>query len=84
MQQLKAGPYGQEQKMQTLQEQRQKRIERRKQRLEERREEVKKSLPGGKITLGRRNTYFLMGVVVLLVLLIVVFIVLRQFNIIGI
>jgi Flp pilus assembly protein TadB len=83
MQQLKAGPYGQEQKMQTLQEQRQKRIERRKQRLEERREEVKRSLPGGKISLGRRNTYFLIAVVALLVLLIVVFIVLRYFHIIG-
>jgi hypothetical protein len=83
MQQLKTGPYSQQEKMQTLQERRQKRIDRRKERLEERREDLKKSLPGGKITLGRRNTYFLIATVALIVLLIVVFVVLRQLHILG-
>jgi Flp pilus assembly protein TadB len=83
MQQLKAGPYAEQERMQTLQERRQKRIERRKERIEERREELKKSLPGGKITLGRRNTYFLIAVVAIIVLLIVVFVVLRYLHILG-
>jgi hypothetical protein len=83
MQQLKAGPYAEQERMQTLQERRQKRIERRKERIEERREDLKKSLPGGKITLGRRNTYFLIAVVAIIVLLIVVFVVLRYLHILG-
>jgi hypothetical protein len=83
MQQLKAGPYAEQERMQTLQERRQKRIERRKGRLEEKREDLKKSLPGGKITLGRRNTYFLIAVVAIVILLIVAFVVLRYLHILG-
>jgi len=83
MQQLKTGPYAQQERMQTLQERRQKRIDRRKERLEERREDLKKSLPGGKISLGRRNTYFLIATIALIVLLIVVFVVLRQLHVLG-
>jgi hypothetical protein len=83
MQQIKAGPYAQEQRMQTLQERRRKRVERRKQRVEEKREELRKSIPGGKISLGRRNTYFLIAVVVLIILLIVLFVVLRQLHIVA-
>lgn len=83
MQQLKAGPYAEQQRAQSLQERRQKRVERRKQRVEEKREELKKSLPAGKITLGRRNTYFLIAVVAIIILLIVAFVVLRQLRTLG-
>lgn len=78
MQHLGTGPYSENQKVATVQEQRRKRIERRKQRLEEQRERLRKSLPGGKITLGRRNIYFLLAVAAIVVLLIVVFIVIRR------
>ena len=83
MQQMKTGPYAEQEKMQTLQERRQKRVERRKERIEERREDLKKSLPGGKITLGRRNTYFLIATIAIIVLLIVVFVVLRYSHVLG-
>lgn len=79
MQHLGTGPYSQEKRMETLQGRRKKR----KQRLEEQRQQVRKSMPGGKITIGRKNTYFLIGVVVLIVLLIVLFVVLRQLHILG-
>lgn len=82
MKQMKTGPYAQEEHMQTLQQQRQKKIDRRKQRLEEQRADLRKSLPGGKITLGRRNTYFLIAVAALVILLIVLAIVLKQLHVI--
>lgn len=81
MQQMKTGPYAQEERMQTLQQQRQKKIDRRKQRLEEQRADLRKSLPGGKITLGRRNTYFLIAVAAIIVVLIILAIVLRQVHV---
>lgn len=81
MQQMKTGPYAQEERMQTMQQQRQKKIERRKQHLEEQRADLRKSLPGGKITLGRRNTYFLIAVAAIIILLIVLAIVLKQFHV---
>ncbi len=66
----------------TMQVQRRKRIERRKQRIEERRANLRKSLPnGGKIRLGRRNLYFLLGVAVI-VILIILFALLKQRHII--
>lgn len=83
MQHLGTGQYSQQKNIETLQQRRNKRVTQRKQRLEEQREKVRKSLPGGKITLGRRNTYFLIGAVVLIVLLIVLFVVLRQFHILA-
>jgi cobalamin biosynthesis Mg chelatase CobN len=83
MQHLSAGQYSQEKSIETLQHRRKKRVAQRKQRLEEQREKVRKSLPGGKITLGRRNTYFLVGAVVLIVLLIAVFVVLRLLHILA-
>lgn len=54
-------------------EQRQKRLEKRKKRTEERRQEVKKVAATGprKITIGSKNTYFLIGVVLLIVVIIV-------------
>ncbi len=64
----------------TMQNKRRKRIERRKERLDARRAEIRRSLPnGGKISLGRRNIYFLIGVVVIIVAL-VIFALLRQLH----
>lgn len=56
------------------QDQRKKRLEKRRKRIEERREEVRKVAASGprKITIGRRNTYFLIAVVVLIVAIIVI------------
>ena len=57
----------------TVQDQRQKRLDKRKKRIEERRQEVKKVAATGprNISLGRRNTYFLIAVVVVIILVIV-------------
>jgi len=82
MEQLGTGPKSEDERGKSLQERRNKRIERRKERLEEKRAELRKSMPGGgKITLGRRNTSFIIAVVAVVVLLIVAFILLRQFHI---
>ncbi len=82
MQHMGTGPYSENQRA-TPQDQRKKRIERRKQRLEEERERLRRSSPTGKITLGRRNLYFIIGVAVLIVLLIVIFAVLRATHVIA-
>lgn len=82
MEHLGAGPYSENQKMQAVQEQRKKRVERRKQRIEERRQEIKRRSPIGKITLGRRNLYFII-VVAVIVILLIVFAVLRQMHVLG-
>jgi cobalamin biosynthesis Mg chelatase CobN len=75
----KMGTTSTDRRMQNVQEQRRKRVERRKQRLEEQRAAIRKSMPGsGKITLGRRNTFFIIGVVVLLVLIIAIFVLIRS------
>jgi len=57
-----------------VQDQRQKRLDKRKKRIEERRQEVKKVAATGprNIYLGRRNTYFLIAVVALIILVIIV------------
>jgi cobalamin biosynthesis Mg chelatase CobN len=81
MQHLGTGPQS-DQRANTLQEQRRKRIERRKQRVEAERARLRRSTPGGRITLGRRNLYFILGVVALVVLLIVIFVVLRTTHVI--
>jgi hypothetical protein len=83
MQHMKTGPYAADSKTQTMQDRRRKQVERRKERLDENRQQLRKALPGGKITLGRRNTYFLIGIIVLIVVLIVLFIVLRQLHVLG-
>lgn len=65
-----------------LQEQRKKRLEKRKKRLEERRQTVKKvtaSAPS-KITLGRRNTYFLIAVAAIIVVIIIIAIAINYFR----
>ena len=56
------------------QDQRKKRLEKRRKRMEERREEVRKVAASGprKITIGRKNTYFLIAVAVLIVAIIVI------------
>ncbi len=77
MQHLGTGPYSENQRA-TPQEQRKKRIERRKQRLEEERERLRRSSPTGKITLGRKNLYFIIAVAALIILLIVIFVILRM------
>ena len=65
-----------------LQEQRKKRLEKRKKRLEERRQTVKKVTAGAprNITLGRRNTYFLIAVAAIIVALIVLALVINNFK----
>ncbi|GAC1405845.1 MAG: hypothetical protein NVSMB49_25320 [Ktedonobacteraceae bacterium] len=84
MEHLGTGPTSEENRGKSLQERRKKHIERRKERLEERRADLRKSMPGGgRLTLGSRNTYFIIAVVVIVILLIVTFILLRQFHIIG-
>jgi hypothetical protein len=64
----------------TMQDQRKKRLEKRKRRIEERRQEVKKVAASGprRITLGRRNTYFLIAVAVLIIAIIIIAIILNH------
>jgi|ERR1051326_8573302 cobalamin biosynthesis Mg chelatase CobN len=65
-----------------IQEQRKKRLEKRKRRIEERKQTVKKvtaSAPSN-ITLGRRNTYFLIAVAAIIVAIIVIALVLNHFS----
>ena len=84
MEQLGTGTASDEDRGKTLQDRRKKQIERRKEKLEERRAQLRKSMPGGgRLTLGRRNTYFLIAVIAIIVLLIVAFVLLRQFHVIG-
>ena len=77
MQHLGTGPYNENS---APMEQQRKRLEKRKKRIEERKQEVKKVAATGpsRITLGRRNTYFLIGAVVLLIVIIALFIILRH------
>ncbi len=84
MEQLGTGPASADERGKTLQERRKKQLDRRKEKLEERRAQLRKSMPsGGRLTLGSRNTYFIIAVVAIVVLLIVAFILLRQFHVIG-
>ena len=77
MQHLGTGPYNENS---APMEQQRKRLEKRKKRIEERKQEVKKVAATGpsRITLGRRNTYFLIGAVVFLIVIIALFIILRH------
>ena len=76
MEHLGTGPESGQERTRTLQEKRRKRIAQRKERLEERRAELQKTLPR-----DRRNLYFLIAVVAVIVLLIVAFILLRAFGV---
>jgi hypothetical protein len=66
----------------TLQDQRKKRLDKRKKRLEERRQEVKKVTAGAprNISLGRRNTYFLIAIAVIVIAIIIIAIVVNHFK----
>jgi cobalamin biosynthesis Mg chelatase CobN len=68
-----------ENKVQSAQEKRKKRIERRKQQLDTRRAELRRQMP----TFGRRNLYFFLGTLAVVVILIIVFLVLRANHLIG-
>ena len=70
MDQLGTGPA----QTNAVQDQRRKRLDKRRKRIEERREEVKKVTASGprKISIGRRNTYFLIAVVVLIIAIIII------------
>lgn len=78
MEQMGSGPESQDRRMQEMQDKRKKRIDKKKSRLEERRQEIKKTLPPGGIRLGRKNLYFLIGTIAVVVLLIVLFIIIRR------
>lgn len=79
----KMGTTSTDRRMQNIQEQRRKRVERNKQKREEMRATIRKSMPGGgKVTLGKRNTFFLVGVIALLVIIIVIFALIRS-HVIG-
>jgi len=72
MQHLGTGPYGEDPAV-AAQEKRQKRIERKKKRTDERREEARKSIsPGFSRSLGRKNIYFLVGAVAIIVIVIAI------------
>ena len=78
MQHLGTGPYGDDPAA-AAQQKRQKRIERKKQRIEDRRQEARKSIsPGFSRSLGRKNVYFLIGVVAIIVILIAIFLIIRH------
>jgi len=70
MEQMGTGPN----QANTVQDQRKKRLDKRRKRIEERRQEVRKVAAGGprKISIGRRNTYFLIAVVVIIIAIIVI------------
>jgi hypothetical protein len=63
---------------QSLQDQRKKRITRKKQRLEERRQEIRKTMPSGGIKLGRKILIPVIGSVAFIILVIVLFLLLRH------
>jgi len=70
MQHLGTGPYGEDPAV-AAQEKRRKRIERKKKRTDERRQEARKSVgPGFSRSLGRKNVFFLVGAVAIIVIVI--------------
>lgn len=77
MQQMGTGPYSQNPALDARS-----RSKKRKERLKARQEEVKHLVdakgPSRDIRLGRRNTYFLIGIVTFVVILLVIFIILRH------
>jgi hypothetical protein len=81
MQHMGTGPYAQEEKLQSAQEQRLKKIERRKQRLEEQRAELRKTLPKSNVLMSRRNLYYLIGFIVTVAVIIALVIVLKAYHV---
>jgi hypothetical protein len=78
MEQIGAGPEGQNERLKEMREKRKKRIERKKRRIEEKRATIRKSLPSGGIKLGSRNFYFLIGTAAVIIVIIVLFLVFRN------
>jgi hypothetical protein len=68
-----------ENKMQEAQKKRQKQIERRKERLDSRRAELSRQMP----SFNRRNLYFFLGTLAIIIILIVAFVLLRANHILG-
>lgn len=77
MQQMGTGPYSDRATLDPRERRR-----KRREKLQERQEKIKRLVdekgPSRDIKLGRRNTYFLIGIVVLIALLVLVFIILRR------
>ena len=76
MQHMGMGPYGQG-PADVARSRRQKRVEKRKQRQEEVKKTVVTKGPSTNIKLGRRNTYFVLGTLALIILIIVIAIIIR-------
>lgn len=77
MQQMGTGPYSESAALDPR-ERRRKRLERIKERQERMKQLVDSRGPSRDIKLGRKNTYFLIGIVGLVILLIVVFLIIRH------
>jgi hypothetical protein len=77
MQHMGMGPYG-ESPTDSVRSRRQKRVEKRKQRQEEVKKTVVTKGPSTNIKLGRRNTYFLLGMIAFLLLIIILAIIIRH------
>src|SRR6266567_2754027 len=80
MQHLGTGPYGEDPAV-AAQGKRQKRIERKKKRTEERRQEARKSIsPSFSKSLGRKNVYFLIAMVAIIVIVIAIALIIHPFK----
>jgi hypothetical protein len=77
MQHMGTGPYGAS-PTDTVRDKRQKRIDKRKQQQEEVKKTVVAKGPSTDIKLGRKNTYFVLGTIALLVLIIVIALIIRH------
>lgn len=77
MQHMGAGPYAQS-AADSMRGRRQKRIEKKKQRQEEVKKTVVTKGPSTNIKLGRRNTYFLLGLIGILLLIIILALIIRH------
>ena len=77
MQHMGTGPYSQN-PSQALRDRRQKRLDKKKRRQEEVKKEVVTRGPSTNIRLGRRNTYFLVGTVTIILLIIIVALIVRH------
>lgn len=77
MEHMGTGPYGQN-PSQALRDRRQKRLNKKKKRQEEVKKEVVTRGPSTNIRLGRRNTYFLVGTVAVILLIIIIALIVRH------
>ena len=77
MQHMGTGPYSQN-AGQALHDRRQKRLDKKKKRQEEVKKEVVSRGPSTNIRLGRRNTYFLVGTVAIILLIIIIALIVRH------